>query len=166
MRLVEPSIEWEQEHCTYIDEWGQNRLIPSSLNLEGYQSYSEFIAELDKRKKGDGKWLPFSSYFLVNDDNRILGMIDIRHELNDFLYRIGGNIGYSVRPTERKKGYATLALKLGLEKCRDLGMKEVLITCDQDNIGSAKVIINNGGVEAHSETDSDGTVKRRFWIYL
>ncbi|WP_051359521.1 GNAT family N-acetyltransferase [Paucisalibacillus globulus] len=166
MRLVRPSLEWEKEHRTYKEEWGSTRMIPSCFNLDGFDSYEAYLDDLVKKEKGLGKWLPFSSYFLVNDENRVLGMLDIRHELNDFLYRIGGNIGYSVRPSERKKGYATFILSEALDKCRELEMGKVLVTCDEDNTGSAKVILNNGGVEAHSEKDSDGTVKRRFWINL
>ncbi|WP_042144488.1 GNAT family N-acetyltransferase [Paucisalibacillus sp. EB02] len=166
MRLVRPSMKWENEHRSYLVEWGPTRIIPSSFNLEGTSSYEEYLQELLKREKGYGEWLPCSNYFLVSAENRILGLLDIRHELNDFLYRIGGHIGYSVRPSERKKGFATFILSEALHKCRELGMDKVLITCDDDNIGSAKVIIHNGGIEDHSEQDSNGIVKRRFWINL
>lgn len=166
MRLVEPSAEWGREHREYLNEWGSSKVIPSCFDLNNFNTYESYLEELTKRKKGYGNWLPFSSYFLVDDTGRILGMIDIRHELNEFLYRIGGNIGYSVRPSERQKGYATLLLKMGLEKCKELGMEKVLITCDEDNIGSAKVILNNGGQEDHSEVGEDQIVKRRFWIHL
>ncbi|WP_010098331.1 GNAT family N-acetyltransferase [Ornithinibacillus scapharcae] len=166
MRLVIPTAEWERAHREYLNEWGSSRVIPSCFNLHDFVNYESYLEEMMKRKDGYGNWLPFSSYFLVNHKDRILGMIDIRHELNDFLYRIGGNIGYSVRPSERQKGYATLLLKMGLDKCRELGMDKVLITCDEDNIGSAKVILNNGGREDKSEVDEDQTVKRRFWIDL
>jgi predicted acetyltransferase len=165
MRLERPSQEWEKEHRTYIDEWGPSRMIPSSFNLEGMDSYEEYLVELAKRESGHGQWLPCSNYFLVNEEDRILAMIDIRHELNDYLYRFGGHIGYSVRPSERKKGYATLILKKGLEKCKELGIDKVLVTCDEDNIGSAKVILNNNGVEDYQEKENDGVV-RRFWIKL
>jgi predicted acetyltransferase len=141
-------------------------MIPSSFNLDASGSYAEYLLELAKREKGHGKWLPCSNYFLVNEENRILGMLDIRHQLNDFLYRVGGHIGYSVRPSERKKGYTTFVLSKALVKCMELGMENVLITCNDVNIGSAKVILKNGGIEDYSETDSDGTVIRRFWINL
>jgi predicted acetyltransferase len=165
VRLVRPSIEWEKEHRAYKEEWGSSRMIPSCFSLDGFESYEAYLEDLAQREKGFGMWLPFSCYFLVNDD-RVLGMLDIRHELNDFLYRIGGNIGYSVRPSERKKGYATFILAEALDKCREIDMEKILVTCDEDNFGSAKVILNNGGVEDYSETDTDGMVKRRFWINL
>ncbi|MEN2768966.1 GNAT family N-acetyltransferase [Ornithinibacillus xuwenensis] len=166
MRLERPSIAWEKEHQMYVAEWGPSRMTPSSFNLNGFDNYEGFLKELAKRESGLGNWLPSTNYFLVNEADRVLGMVDIRHELNDFLYRIGGHIGYSVRPSERRKGYATLILAKALEECRELGMDKVLVTCDEDNIGSAKVILHNGGIEDVSERDTDGTRKRRFWITI
>lgn len=166
MKLERPSMEWEAEHRAYVEEWGHSRMVPSSFSLEGFTNYEDYLVELTKRERGHGKWLPCSNYFLVNENKRVLGMLDIRHELNDYLHQFGGHIGYSVRPSERKKGYATQMLAKGVEKCQELGIGKVLITCDQDNIGSAKVILNNNGKEDYSVQDEDGVVVRRFWISL
>ena len=90
--------------------------------------------------------VPSSVYFLMNDD-RIVGNLSIRYNIdNEFLSRIGGHIGYGVRPSERRKGYATIMLNLALEKCDELGLENVLVTCKEDNIGSSKTIENNFGV--------------------
>jgi predicted acetyltransferase len=96
----------------------------------------------------------------------ILGSVNIRHCLNEDLLFRGGHIGYGIRPTQRKKGYATLMLGLALEKCREMGLKKVLVTCNQDNIGSAKTIRNNGGILENEVTEENGTVIKRFWINL
>ena len=96
---------------------------------------------------------------------RILGAIDIRHELNAYLHTYGGNIGYGIRPSERKKGYATQMLNLALEQCKILGMQKVLITCFKDNVGSAKTILNNGGV-LENEVAENGILKQRYWITI
>jgi predicted acetyltransferase len=83
--------------------------------------------------------VPANTYFLVRTaDDKIIGMINIRHKLNDFLFREAGHIGYSIRPTERNKGYATLMLSLGLEKCKELSIDRVLVTCDRKNPASAR----------------------------
>ena len=99
-------------------------------------------------------------------DSKIVGTINIRYKLNDYLLRIGGHIGYGIRPSERCKGYATKMLALALEKCRELGIDKALVTCDKDNLGSAKTIINNGGVLENEYTESDGNIVQRYWIIL
>ncbi|HBP25488.1 MAG TPA: GNAT family N-acetyltransferase [Acholeplasmatales bacterium] len=92
-------------------------------------------------------------------------MIDIRHRLNDYLFRLGGNIGYSVRKSERRKGYAKAMLGLALEKCRKLGLERVLVTCYKDNLASAKTILANGGVLENEIVESTG-ITQRYWITL
>jgi len=98
-------------------------------------------------------------------DFGIVGMIDLRHRLNDFLAEYGGHIGYSVRPNERRKGYAKRMLALALEEARGRGISRVLITCDDDNVASARTIEANGGVFERTAC-LDGEVLRRYWIEL
>ena len=98
-------------------------------------------------------------------DNYIIGMIDIRHCLNDFLLQAGGHIGCGVRKSERKKGYAKQMIKLALEKCKKLKIEKVLITCNEDNIASEKSIISCGGILEDIRT-VDGKNYKRFWIKL
>ena len=92
-------------------------------------------------------------------------MIDIRHRLNEYLLQFGGNIGYSVRPSQRRKGYATEMLALALEECRKLGIDRALVTCDKTNIGSAKTIQKNGGVLENEVLEGD-RITQRYWIAL
>ena len=93
----------------------------------------------------------------------MVGAVNIRHRLNETLLRNGGHIGDGVRPSERKKGIATKMIALALEKCKELGIKKVIMVCDKDNIGSAKSIINNGGV-LENEIEADGVINQRYWI--
>ena len=114
-------------------------------------------------------YVPSYDYFLVDDDKFIV-IIHIRISLTDSLLRYGGHIGYAINPKYWKLGYGTRILELGLEKARCLGIKDrVLITCDDDNIGSYKIIETNGGIlENKIENESMGEkfLTRRYWIKL
>ncbi len=102
---------------------------------------------------------------LRKKDNYLVGMIDIRYYLNDFLLLTGGHIGYSVRKSERRKGYASEMLKLALKKCKEIGLDKVLITCNKNNIASEKVIIKNKGV-LENKTEKNGAIYHRYWISI
>ena len=100
-------------------------------------------------------------------DDRIVGMIDLRHCLNEFLAEYGGHIGYSVRPDERRKGYAKWMLANVLPEAKNLGLERVLVTCDDDNEGSRRTIEANGGVfERTTYLASEEVTLRRYWIEL
>ena len=99
------------------------------------------------------------------DSGKLVGMIDVRHRLNDFLLRYGGNIGYSVRPGCRRKGYAKAMLACALDFCRQRGMERVLVNCDQENLASAHTIQSNGGVLENEVPEGTG-VTQRYWISL
>ena len=91
--------------------------------------------------------------------------MNIRHYLNEALLRDGGHIGDGVRTSERRKGIATKMIGLALDECRKLGIDRVLMVCDKDNIGSAKSIINNGGVLENEIIDGE-VIEQRYWIEL
>ena len=110
--------------------------------------------------------VPDSTFFCLDEDRDIfVGAVNIRHYLNEALLRDGGHIGDGVRPSERRKGIATKMIGLALDECRKLGIDRVLMVCDKDNIGSAKSIINNGGV-LENEITVEGVVEQRYWIEL
>ena len=170
--LVSPTKEYEKEAFEYIQEFlDYNSEINGTGGLNRYHNYDEWLLKVEKdldfQNIPEDK-VPANTYFLIRElDNKIIGMINIRHRLNEFLLNEGGHAGYSIRPTERGKGYGTLILKLGLERCKELNLKEILITCDKANIPSAKVIQNNNGVldnEIYSEAFSG--IIQRYWIKL
>ena len=121
------------------------------------------------RNKLKPNYVPSYDYFLVDDD-KFIGRISIRIELAPTLLNYGGNIGYGINPKYWKMGYGTIILKLGLEKSKELvSQNKVLITCDDDNIGSYKIIEKNGGILENKveNTDEDGTfLTRRYWINI
>lgn len=112
--------------------------------------------------------VPATQFILVRkEDNKVLGFLQVRHCFNDYLSKFGGHIGYSVRPSERRQGYAKEMLKMALPFCREIGLDKVLITCADGNIGSEKTILANGGVyECTVHEPSENKDMKRFWITL
>ena len=168
--LVKPDLSYADEIIKYKEEsLKENPLINGAAGLDNFSSIKDWLEELKKKSSQETVpegLVPSSTYLAVREkDNYIVGMIDIRHYLNEFLKQFGGNIGYSVRKNERNKGYAKQMLKLALEKCKDLKMKKVLITCDEDNIASEKVILS-ANAKFEDIRSIDGKNKKRFWIDL
>jgi predicted acetyltransferase/tRNA A22 N-methylase len=112
-------------------------------------------------------WVAASTFFAVRrKDERVVGMLDVRHRLNGFLQQYGGHIGYGVRPSERKKGYASEMLRLGLKYCCHLGINRVMVSCYQDNEASKKVILKCGGVLEREYLHREGKIVQIYWITL
>ena len=168
--LIKPNLSYADEIIKYKEEsLKESPIINGSAGLDRLSSIEDWLEELNKRSCEDTVpegLVPSSTYLGIREkDNYIVGMIDIRHYLNEYLTQVGGNIGYSVRKTERNKGYAKQMLKLALEKCKELKIKKVLITCDEDNIASEKVILS-ANAKFEDIRNVDGENKKRFWIDL
>ena len=174
--LVFPTIAYEQqakeliEETIKLDNENPDKWAGFS-RLQEYDDYKEWlqviINELDKNKLAPGRVCATTYFTVRKSDNRILGIINIRHELNDYLLNFGGHIGYSIRPTERRKGYGNKQLQLGLEKCTNLDIKKVLITCREVNVGSAKTIEScNGQLENIVYNPTEEENFKRYWIEL
>ncbi len=168
LRLVTPTSEhkqaaWEYRQA-YID-CGEAHIHGSGGFLQAFD-YESWLAKITAAQTAaQTGWVNCSTYFAFVADS-IVGTIQVRHCLNEALHNTGGHIGYGVRPTERRKGYATNMLALALEKCRELGIHRALVTCDKDNIASAKTIQKGGGVLENECTEEDGNVVQRYWIML
>lgn len=145
LKHVKPSKEYEQEALEYINEFYEyNSDINGTGGLQRYlDNYDGWLEKLeeDRTRIPNEEKVPAETYFLVREnDNKIVGMINIRLTLNENLKKFGGHIGYSIRPTERKKGYNKVNLYLGLLCCKEHGISEVLMDCDKSNLGSAKTM--------------------------
>ena len=152
-KLVFPTLEYKEKAIDYINEFNAYESeINGSGALDEYLGqfgYEEWIDKIQKEidiANIQEPNVPKLTYFYVReDDDKIIDMINIRLALNEVLRKEGGHIGYSVRPTERKKGYATDMLELGVQVCNKIGIEEVLVACDKSNIASVSVIKNCGG---------------------
>jgi len=141
--------------------------FPFGLSYELGMPWAEYLAHRADQRAGIDLPEGFvANTFLVADvAGHIVGRTSIRHELNEFLAREGGHIGYAVAPQYRRRGYATEILRQSLVIIRSLGVDRVLVTCDDDNVGSATVIERGGGVFDSLTDNRDGDVpKRRYWI--
>lgn len=168
-RLVEPTINLEKQYIDFICEWemSKEKIIPWAV-ARGGMSYSEFLNKLEFYKSDEVykiDFVPATLFFMVDENNKIYGALHFRHVLNENLRKSGGHIGYGIRQSERRHGYAKKMLSLGLNIAKNYGIDKVLLTCNKDNIGSAKTIMHNGG-KLKNEIIDDGTIIQRYWIDL
>lgn len=165
LRLVKLIDDYKELLFDMMDEWyaAGEKIVPYAIRKCDYHDWDAYINSVDICY-GDENIVTSTTFFCLDEDRNIfVGAVNIRHDLNEQLRRNGGHIGDGVRPSERRKGYATAMIGLALAECRKLGIEKVLMVCDKDNIGSAKSIMNNGGV-LENEIETNGTVEQRYWI--
>ena len=172
LKLIRLTKEYKNQLGEMLDEWRADQELnhtnhsPWAIFKNDYHDFNYYLEHLEVKDAKEGL-VPDSVFFLLDEDrNRLLGAVNIRHYLNDYLLKEGGHIGDGIRPSERRKGYATEMVRLALIECKKLGIDRVLMTCDKDNIGSAKSILKNGGVLENEFLNEDGNIEQRYWIDL
>lgn len=168
VHLTEPGKIYLASYAEAVEEYRAGQVgdyaftDPAQTDvLQKFRNYKEGIDLKPGR-------IPASYYWLVSEE-RFIGEIAIRHRLNDALRRYGGHIGYGIRRSCWNQGYGTEMLRLALEKAREMGLERVLVTCDEGNAASARVIEKNGGkLEDAIENDVSGAkvLTHRYWIEL
>ena len=172
VKLIRLTKAYDRQLAEMIDEWRLDQELnhtecsPWTIFKNDYHDFDYYLDNLEYDQPEDGK-VPDSVFFLLDvERDRLLGAVNIRHFLNDYLLQYGGHIGDGIRPSERRKGYATEMIRLSLEECKKLGIDRVLMVCDKANIGSARSIVKNGGILENEFIDEDGAVNQRYWIPL
>jgi len=167
LKLIKASKEYEKQIVEMLDEWlsAESDVTPWAIVREDYHDFDKYIKALDLSEPKDG-YVPDSTFFCMDTEtDKCVGAVNIRHYLSEALLDHGGHIGDGVRPSARGRGIATKMISFALDECRRLGIDRVLMTCDKDNVASAKTIIKNGGV-LENEIVDDGRVVQRYWIDL
>ena len=163
--LLEQAMEYKQEHL----RCGEAELHGGALlDRMEFSAWLRLVEENGSPETVHDGWVRADTFFAVRKaDGRIVGMVDIRHTLNDFLAAYGGHIGYGVRPSERRKGYAGEILRLALAHAKQaIGLKRVMIACYRDNEASRKTILRNGGRLEREFVHTDGQTVQVYWVDL
>lgn len=169
--LIEPTIEYEKDIWLFRQELldaDDKDSFAGCSGLETCQTAKEWIDDITLRKSEEtcpeGR-VPSHVYLAVRkSDHKIVGIIDLRHHIDHpILGTWGGHIGYTVRPDERRKGYAKEMLRQNLNHCKKLGIGDVMVTCHKDNLASEKTILACGGV-FEKNIEVDGSIVKRYWI--
>lgn len=172
LKLVFPTEEYKEQIEEYLKEHFENGEyeLAGDGGLDRIKNFDDWLLKIKRDLSEEiikENRMPATLFLGVRkSDNKVIGTIQIRHRLNESLLKNGGHIGDGVRPSERRKGYATEMIRLALEECKKIGINRVLMVCFKDNIGSAKSIINNGGILENELPTEDGKIDQRYWISL
>ena len=170
LKLIKPDKYLFKRIKDYRSEYFNygEKHINGSCGLAHYDDLDEWlnlVLSIEKDKLSRDKVHATTFFSVREEDNRLIGSIQIRHTLTDNLKRYGGHIGYGIRPSERMKGYGTEQLRLVLDVAKEMNIPKVMISCDKSNIGSAKVIKNNNGILVKEDLHNNEIVQI-YWIDL
>lgn len=172
IELVKLTPEYKDQLFDMLSEWKKDietnhtDSSPYMIFRNDYHDFDYYLENLEIKEETPEGRVPDTTLFCLDKDKNIfVGAVNIRHYLNEGLLATGGHIGDGIRPSERRKGYGTAMLALALEECKKLGIQKVLVTCNKDNIGSAKCIQKNGGI-LENEVPEDDHLTQRYWINL
>lgn len=172
-KLVIPSMQYDKQIQLFRKDFliNSNGDLVGCFGLKRMDDTNDWIKQLDDFSNAETcpeGFVPTTQFIYVREsDDKIIGVIQIRHYFNERIEKYFGNIGYSICPSERRKGYATKMLEAALEYCKEIGLDKVLITCEPDNEGSRRTILKNGGkYENTVHFGERDEYLERYWITL
>ena len=171
MQLIAPQLSVESSFFRFMADFEQNDPENSEAYKRARNNFKAYVTSLVDEANGKNLpegYVPCHHYWMMDDQDNMVGVIRVRHSIDTpFLAQEAGHIGYAIAPAFRKQGYGTMLLKLGLEKARMLGLEKVLITADETNIGSRKVMENNQGqFDSNVVSKVSQCRKSRYWFDL
>ncbi|MEM9103866.1 MAG: GNAT family N-acetyltransferase [Pseudomonadota bacterium] len=167
MRFIKPSMHFQESYNEYIQELGNEERYPFTMDFE-YSDFHGLLQKLENFALGkdlpDG-YVPSSTWWLVNEDNGLIGVSNLRHYLNQKLEYCGGHIGLGIRPSFRGQGWGKRLMQLSIEKLASMGLSKIHIHCYKNNLTSAKTITSNGGI-LDSEIQVEGKIVQRYMVQV
>lgn len=174
IELTRPTTDLFDSWAEAVAEFGESHIdgsglqapvTPDRATLDALIEKATLLADTSAELPDDAV---HNDLYWVVDDGEVVGFLSFRHDLNEWLREAGGHIGYSVRESRRRQGYASAALRLGLERAREIGLDRVLVTCDDDNVGSYRTIEGADGVlqDVSDQSARGHAMLRRYWITL
>ena len=164
--LTRPCWDYKDSYIAAVYEYIEENLEPTWHPEILRARFDEFLKVMRQAETEPlAGMVPATQYWLIVPGIGYVGDLSLRHCLNDSLRRYGGHIGYTIRPSQRGKGYGKLLCKLGIEAGRQRGIGDILITCDDDNLASRKIIEANGGQLKDCIDNGRGVLTRRYWVY-
>jgi len=167
LKLIEPNTIYKISYLEMMEEWRSSgeEFVPFTLKFDT-SDFDEFIRFTNSFKtvKANG-FVHHSTFWLKTENEEIAGVSNLRHYLIESLLTEGGHIGFGIRPSFRRKGYASKLLELTLLEAKKLNIEKVLLTCDKSNTGSSKTIQKNNGI-LWKEQIVEGVPKQYFWIEI
>ncbi|MBO7573663.1 MAG: GNAT family N-acetyltransferase [Bacilli bacterium] len=169
--LIKPSIAYKEQILDMVKEWAHYNAThptdpsPRSIFNKDYSNFEKYLDEFKQEEiNPQPGFVPATTYFALDKERDVIvGAIQIRHFLNEHLRNSGGHIGDGVRPSERRKGYATEMIHHALKICKEMGIDRMMISCNESNIGSKKSILNNGGIFERTVSEDDEKLEI-YWI--
>ena len=166
-----PGERWKHSYLSLVQEFRANRepLIPFVLDFptDDFGTFLENLSNCSAGKALPGNFVPHTTYWLVDENDAVVAVSNLRHRLTDSLRVEGGHVGYGVRPSARRCGYGARILAETLKKAKEHGIDRALLTCAKTNSGSAKIIVKNGGVlDSEEFIPTRDAVVQRYWILI